>query len=99
MYTCADRFCCRSPQLTSLELQHATLGPELLGCLAGMTGLQVLTVGLCPKLSDRVVQEVRPRLLLLLLVLTCSLSVLLVLTSNMLLLHVVHTCNGYVGCT
>jgi uncharacterized protein YgbK (DUF1537 family) len=53
----------RSTQLTSLELQHASLGVELVGCLTGMTGLQVLTLGLCPQLTDGILDEVSSQLL------------------------------------
>jgi hypothetical protein len=52
----------RSTHLTSLELQHASLGCELVGCLAGMTGLQVLMLGLCPQLNDGIMSEVIPHL-------------------------------------
>lgn len=54
----------RSTQLTSLELQHESLSCELVGCLSGMTGLEVLTLGLCPKLTDGIVDEVRLPLLM-----------------------------------
>jgi hypothetical protein len=48
----------RCSHLTSLELQHASLGGGLTGCLAGMAGLQVLTLGLCPQLTDNIMDEV-----------------------------------------
>lgn len=48
----------RCSLLTSLELQHASLGGGLTGCLAGMAGLQVLTLGLCPQLTDSIMDEV-----------------------------------------
>lgn len=48
----------RCSHVTSLELQHASLGAGLAGCLAGMAGLQVLTLGLCPQLTDNIMDEV-----------------------------------------
>ncbi|KAF6265614.1 hypothetical protein COO60DRAFT_864737 [Scenedesmus sp. NREL 46B-D3] len=44
--------------LSSLELQHPCVCGELQGCLGGLHQLQVLALGLCPKLTDVIMPEV-----------------------------------------
>lgn len=45
--------------ITHLDVQHPTLGQDLSGSLAQLAQLQVLSLGLCPKVSDSIVDEVR----------------------------------------
>lgn len=44
--------------LTNLELQHPDVTDELVGSIGVLSQLQVLALGLCPKLTDDVMQEV-----------------------------------------
>jgi hypothetical protein len=46
-------------RLSSLELQHPSMHEELQGCLEALQELQVLALGLCPKLTDGIMPEVR----------------------------------------
>jgi hypothetical protein len=45
-------------RLSSLELQHPSVSGELRGCIGGLQQLQVLALGLCPKLTDGIMSEV-----------------------------------------
>ncbi|WIA34335.1 hypothetical protein OEZ86_012674 [Tetradesmus obliquus] len=45
-------------KLSSLELQHPSVCGELRGSVGGLQQLQVLALGLCPKLTDGIMPEV-----------------------------------------
>jgi hypothetical protein len=45
-------------RLSSLDLQHPNVCGELQGCISGLQELQVLALGLCPKLTDDIMPEV-----------------------------------------
>lgn len=44
--------------LTNLEVEHPTMAGELVGSICRLKELQVLALGLCPKMTDSIMQEV-----------------------------------------